>query len=297
MTRKQHVKRIKNRVELFCLGEWSTLLISTIGSLLYSIGVTAFTLPYHFPDSGVMGIAVILKYTIGLAPSLVSLVANVGLLLWGGRELSKRFVGWTIYNVLLISFFLQALDAVPYPMIQDMFLVAIAGGVIKGIGAGLVFRTGTSMGGLDVVVAVMRKRLGVEVGQMSFYFNTFILAASAGFVGFEKMLYGFVSSYVVGQVMDSVLTSFDKRRLVFIVTQDAKAIADYIASDLHRGSTLLHGSGGYSGGDYTTVMCLMNPRQAMVLKRYLAKEHPRSFMAITDASEVLGNGFKRWKHV
>jgi len=297
LTRKQQIKRIKHRIELFYLGEWSTLLISTIGSFLYSIGVTAFTLPYHFPDSGVMGVAVILKYTIGLAPSIVSLAANVMLLLWGGRELSKRFVAWTIYNVLLISLFLQMLDGFTYPILQDMFLVAIAGGVIKGIGCGMVFRTGASMGGLDVVVAVLRKRLGVEVGQMSFYFNMFILIASAGFVGFEKMLYGFVASYVVGQVTDSVLTSFDKRRLVFIVTQQPHEISEYITLYLHRGSTLLHSSGGYSGGNYTTVMCLMNPRQTMVLKRHLAQTHPRAFMVITDASEVLGNGFKRWKHI
>lgn len=284
-------------MELFVLSEWSTFVISTIGSLLYTIGVIGFTLPYRFPDAGVMGIAVILKYTIGLAPSISSLVANVLLLAWGGRELSKRFVAWTIYNVLLISFLLEALNFVQFPVVNDMFLVAIAGGIIKGVGGGLIFRTGVSGGGMDIVIAVLRKRYGIEVGRYSFYINMVILGVSMGIVGLEKMLYGFVASYVSGQTMDSVLSSFDKRRLVLIMAKDTKPVVKYISDELHRGSTVLYGEGGFSGEDRPTIMCLLTPRQTMVLKRYLAKNQPRSFMVVSEASEVLGKGFKHWNHI
>ncbi|HAJ94305.1 MAG TPA: YitT family protein [Synergistaceae bacterium] len=284
-------------MELFVLSEWSTFVISTIGSLLYTIGVIGFTLPYRFPDAGVMGIAIILKYAIGLAPSITSLVANVFLLLWGGRELSKRFIAWTIYNVLLISFLLEALSFVQFPIVNDMFLVAIAGGIIKGVGGGMVFRTGASMGGMDIVIAVLRKRYGIEVGRYSFYINMVILGVSMGIVGLEKMLYGFVASYVSGQTTDSVLSSFDKRRLVLIMANDTKPVVKYISDELHRGSTVLYGEGGFSGEERPTIMCLLTPRQTMVLKRYLAKNQPRSFMVVSEASEVLGKGFKRWNHI
>ena len=294
---KHKLKHLTVKMELFVLSEWSTFVISTIGSLLYTIGVIGFTLPYRFPDAGVMGIAIILKYAIGLAPSITSLVANVFLLLWGGRELSKRFVAWTIYNVLLISFLLEALSFVQFPIVNDMFLVAIAGGIIKGVGGGMVFRTGVSMGGMDIVIAVLRKRYGIEVGRYSFYINMVILGVSMGIVGLEKMLYGFVASYVSGQTTDSVLSSFDKRRLVLIMAKDTKPVVKYISDELHRGSTVLYGEGGFSGEARPTIMCLLTPRQTMVLKRYLAKSHPKSFMVVTDASEVMGKGFKHWKNI
>lgn len=294
---RHRLKHLTVKMELFVLSEWSTFVISTIGSLLYTIGVIGFTLPYRFPDAGVMGIAVILKYTIGLAPSISSLVANVLLLAWGGRELSKRFVAWTIYNVLLISFLLEALNFVQFPVVNDMFLVAIAGGIIKGVGGGLIFRTGVSGGGMDIVIAVLRKRYGIEVGRYSFYINMVILGVSMGIVGLEKMLYGFVASYVSGQTMDSVLSSFDKRRLVLIMAKDTKPVVKYISDELHRGSTVLYGEGGFSGEDRPTIMCLLTPRQTMVLKRYLAKNQPRSFMVVSEASEVLGKGFKHWNHI
>ncbi len=294
---KHRLKHLTVKMELFVLSEWSTFVISTLGSLLYTIGVIGFTLPYRFPDAGVMGIAIILKYTIGLAPSISSLIANVILLAWGGRELSKRFVAWTIYNVLLISFLLEALNFVQFPVVNDMFLVAIAGGIIKGVGGGLIFRTGVSGGGMDIVIAVLRKRYGIEVGRYSFYINMVILGVSMGIVGLEKMLYGFVASYVSGQTMDSVLSSFDKRRLVLIMAKDTKPVVNYISEELHRGSTVLYGEGGFSGEARPTIMCLLTPRQTMVLKRYLAKSHPKSFMVITEASEVMGKGFKHWKNI
>ena len=294
---KHRLKHLTVKMELFVLSEWSTFVISTLGSLLYTIGVIGFTLPYRFPDAGVMGIAIILKYTIGLAPSISSLIANVILLAWGGRELSKRFVAWTIYNVLLISFLLEALNFVQFPVVNDMFLVAIAGGIIKGVGGGLIFRTGVSGGGMDIVIAVLRKRYGIEVGRYSFYINMVILGVSMGIVGLEKMLYGFVASYVSGQTMDSVLSSFDKRRLVLIMAKDTKPVVKYISDELHRGSTVLYGEGGFSGEERPTIMCLLTPRQTMVLKRYLAKNQPRSFMVITEASEVMGKGFKHWKNI
>lgn len=297
LTTQQKFRHLKKKAHVFVLSEWMTLAISAIGSLLYCIGVTAFTLPYRFPDTGVMGIAVILKYTLGVAPSLVTLAANILLLVWGGRELSKRFVAWTIFNVVIIALYLQILDGMPFPLVHDMFLVAIAGGVLKGVGGGMVFRTGASMGGLDIIAAVMRRRLGVEVGQISFYINMVILAAATGVVGIEKVLYGFVACYIVGQTTDGVLSSFDKRRLVLIVTQCPDEIVTFITEHLHRGATMLHSKGSYSGGESETVMTLLSPRQAMVLKRYLARNFPKSFMVISDASEVLGNGFKRWKNI
>ena len=294
---KHKLKHLAVKTELFVLNEWSTFAISTIGSLMYTVGVIGFTLPYRFPDSGVMGIAILLKYTIGLAPSITSLVANVFLLAWGGRELSKRFVAWTIYNVLLISFLLEALKFIKFPMLNDMILVAIAGGIIKGIGGGLIFRTGVSGGGTDVIIAVLRKRYGIEVGRYSFYINMLILGGSVGIVGMEKMLYGFVASYVSGQGIDSVLSSFDKRRLVLIMAKETKPVVKYISEELNRGSTVLYGEGGFSGEARPTIMCLLTPRQTMVLKRYLAKEHPKSFMVVSEASEVLGRGFKHWKNI
>ncbi|MDO5562719.1 MAG: YitT family protein [Synergistaceae bacterium] len=293
------IKYFYQKALIHVKNEFSTFFFSSLGILIYTIGVIGFTVPYHFPDSGVMGIALIFKYTMGFSPALFTLLANAVLVLWGGRELSKRFILWTIYNIILLSFLLEALSGLKLPHIDDMFLVSVASGIIKGLGIGMVFRTGTCSGGLDIVTAVLRKRYGVEVGKYGFYINTFIISASYGTVGLEKVLFGFVATYISGQTLDNVLASFDKRRLIFVISakEDEAPILKYVTEELGRGATIIESRGGYTGEGRTNVMCLLSPRQTMELKRHLAQSYPKSFMVVSEASEVLGRGFKRWKNI
>ena len=297
MSASRNLRVMSKKAQIIMRNELPTFIMSTLGVIIFSLGVVCFTLPYEFPDIGVIGIAVILKYSMGFSPALTNLIINAVLLLWGGRQLSKRFIAWTIYNTVLLSLTLQVLSNIDVPYVTDTFLVAVAGGLIKGVGLGMVFRTGGSSGGTDIVVAVLRKKLGVEIGKYTFYLNMLILSASVGIVGLEKVLFGFVACYIMGQAMDNVISSFDKRRLVFIVAKETNQIVDYISEELPRGSTVLYGEGGYTHERRDTVMCLLTARQAMELKRYLAINYPSAFMVITEASQVLGNGFKRWKSI
>ena len=290
-------KHLYRKAQLLFFSEWKTLLISMAAIVIYAVGVVGFTIPYKFADQGVMGIAVLLKYTLGLNPAYVLLILNIILLAWGARTLSKRFLIWTVINAFVLSAVLDILQTINFPIMDDIFLVAVAGGVIKGLGIGLLYREGISAGGLDIAITVLKKRYGMEVGRLSFYFNMVILAVSFSVIGLEKVMYGFISCYICGMTMDSVLASFDKRRLVFIVASNTDAVVEFINRKLGRGCTLLSSEGGYKRRDGFTIMCLLMPRQVVELKRFLAEHFPGSFMVVTEANEVVGKGFKRWRNI
>lgn len=290
-------RHLFKRAQLIMLGEWKTLLISIAALFIYAIGVVGFTIPYKFADQGVMGIAVLLKYTLGFNPAWVTLVINIGLLAWGAKVLSKRFVIWTSINVVMLSVMLNLMQYIQFPHIDDIFLVAVTGGVIKGIGIGLLFSEGISGGGIDIVLVALRQRYGIEMGRLSFYFNMCLLAVSFGIIGLDKVMYGFISCYISGMTMDSLLSSFDKRKLVFIIASDADAVVSFINKKLGRGCTMLASEGGYSRKGGYTLMALLSQKQAVELKRFLAEHFPGSFMVLTEANEVVGKGFKRWKNI
>lgn len=294
--RRVNLRRIKRRAQILFFAEWRTALISFFAIVIYAIGVDAFTIPYKFADQSIMGVAVLLNYTIGASPALVLLIANVFLLAWGARALSKRFLVWTIIDSFVLSAVLDILSRIEFPVIDDLFLAAVAGGVIKGLGVGLLYREGVSAGGLDIALMVLRKRYGIEVGKISFYFNMVILMVSLGIIGLEKVMYGFIAAYICGMAMDHVLASFDKRRLVFIVSSHADAVIEFISKKLGRGCTLLKSEGGWTRHEGYTVMCLLSQRQVVDLKRYIAAHFPGTFMAVTEANEVVGKGFKRWRN-
>ncbi len=289
-------KRTFKHIGIAVYRELPTFFSSTLGALIYSVGVVCFTMAYRFPDAGVTGIAVLANYTFGISPAWVVGIGNVLLLAWGWKEMSGRFVAWTIYGVVLTTTLFQVLSMFSFPHIGEPMLVAIFGGVVKGIGGGLVLRAGVSLGGTDILVLVLRKRRGIEVGRYSFYINMVIVGFSAWIVGFERSLLGVVALYVSGVVIDSVISSFDKRLLVFIISQKPQEISDYIVHTMGRGVTLLSAKGGYSGADRPTIMCLLSKRESMVVKTYLAQNDTHALMSISESSEVLGRGFKNWKH-
>lgn len=298
MTLQRELKHRKKMLYLLASAEWPTLAAAILGCILYVVGVVGFTIPYRFPDAGVTGLAVLASYTWGVSPALIVALANVVLLAWGWKQLSPRLVMWTVFNVALITIAMKLLDgATFFPKIEDRLLVAMIGGAIKGFGGGMVLRSGASMGGLDIITLALRKRYGVEVGRYSFYINLVILTFASFVVGIENALFGLVGVYASSVVTDNVLTSFDRRRLVFIITRNPEPAVEFIIKELNRGVTMLDSRGGYTREDQPTLMCLLSRRQVVDLKRFLRENDPRSFMVVSDATEVLGRGFKDWKSV
>lgn len=275
--------------------EWPTFLAVVFGTSIYSAGVMAFTVPFRFPDSGVTGISVLLNYSLGFSIPLCVAIANVALLAWAWKELSLRVVAWTIVSVGLSTTLMKLLDGMPYPDTNQMLLIALIGGAVKGYGGGIVLRNGVSMGGLDIVILYLQKKYGVEVGKYSFYINMCIIGASTFIVGVENAMLGMASIYASSVMIDSTIEAFDKRRQVFVIAKDPCPVVEFISANLGRGSTVLDAHGGYSGDEQKLLICLLTRRQAVDLKRFLAENHPKSFMVVSDASEVVGLGFKPWK--
>lgn len=183
--------------------EWKAFLAVTIGVSIQAVAVVLFVLPNRFPDLGVSGIAVLSNYVFGISPSWVILILNALLMIWAWRELSPRFVMWTMWAVLLFSLLLKLFEFVPVPVIGDKFLAAMVSGVLRGLGAGLVFRVGGSTGGLDIPGVALRKRYGIEMGQFSIYINMGLLGLSFFVVGLDAAIYGAVGLYVFGIVVDN----------------------------------------------------------------------------------------------
>lgn len=286
-------KKILKMLPIVAKAERGTFLAVMIGTLVYTFGVMVFTVPFRFPDSGVTGIAVLLNYSIGFSIPLAVAIANIVLLAWAWRELSARVVVWTIISVAFSTFLMKVMSDMPFPHTDQMLLIALMGGAVKGFGSGIVLRTGVSMGGLDIVILYLQKKYGIAVGQYNFYINMCIIGASTFVVGVERAMLGLAAIYASSQMIDHTVSSFDRRRLVYVITRDPCPVVEFM-SKLGRGSTVFDAHGGYSGQDRKVLMCVLTRRQTVDLKRFIGNTHTDAFMIVSDASEVVGRGFKAW---
>lgn len=277
--------------------EWGTLLYMTIGTIIMSFAIIALTVPYKFASTGLTGIALISHYAWEISPAWILAFGNIILLLWGWRVLSPRFVFLTLYVSSLMTISIMFFELFTYPVLHNIFLAAILGGVLGGLGMGLVFRGGGSTGGTDVIVMAARKKYGIDVGMYSFYINIAILLTSWFVVDLEQLLMGGVLLYIESLTIDNVLKSFDRRKQLMIITNHTDDVKQFIIDDLDRSATIIDAKGAYSGEYKNMLMVVLTRRQAMELKRYTVSIDPTAFIILSDVSEVVGCGFKHWKNI
>ncbi|MBQ7594329.1 MAG: YitT family protein [Synergistaceae bacterium] len=274
--------------------DWKAVAVVIIASSIQAFAVNYFTLHYRFPDLGVSGIAVLTNYMFGISPNWVILTGNFLLVLWAWRDLNVRFLALTLVAIFTFSTMLSVFALYPLPLPEDKFMATVITGLMKGAAGGLLFNVGGSGGGTDILGAALRRRYGIEIGRFTIFINFFILGLSIGVVGLEAVVYGAVGLYVNGVTLDNVTKSFDKRKQAIIITNIPDEVSKFINS-MHKGVTRLEGKGGYTGQTRPVLITLLEPRQVVLLKRFLKEHDDKAFVSICDAAEVLGQGFKSWR--
>ena len=194
-----------------------------------------------------------------------------------------------------VSVFLDLFTVIPIPE-TDMILGALYGGLASGVGMGLVFLSGVSSGGTDIIVRlVKRKWPNFSIGRIALAMDL-VVAILTGIVfnDFSKTLYSGITLYVTSAIVDAVIYSFDYSKVALVISPRYKEISDVIVQKLDRGVTLLDGHGYYSGRQTKVVLTAIKRHQVTDLKAMAAQIDPDAFIIIQEAHQVLGDGFSRY---
>jgi uncharacterized membrane-anchored protein YitT (DUF2179 family) len=277
-----------------------------IGCLIMAAGYAYFLVPQKIAPGGVFGIATILHYASGtlldrpLPTGLVGLVLNVPLFLWGLRALGMRFAARTMFGIVAASACIDLLTLTIAPLgwtesirgLQPM-LAAIFGGLCLGAGLGIVFRNMGSTGGTDIVGQILGRRTNLSVGVWMMIVDACVVVAAAYyFSDINLSLYAVVTIFVTGRVIDTVLEGQSRSRAVTIISEELEPIREAILFGLDRTATLLEGTGLYAGKRKHVIFCVVNRKELVHLERIVAQADPGAFLVVSQAHEVLGEGFK-----
>jgi len=260
----------------------------SIGSLVFIVGMNGILAPNKILNGGIVGIAMLMHYLfpfmgIGAAYFLL----NIPLAIIGWRNISRRFMVYSLFGMLFFSLAAAMLHPKP-PEIEDPMLIAIFGGVICGLGAGLILRSIGSAGGLDILAIYLNKKFGFRIGSIIFTFNALVLLTGAYLYDVEMILYSIVYLYSSSKTMDMVLTGFNRRKSLIVISDQAEEIADSILSDKGRGVTFLRGEGAFSRKEKKVIFTITSLTELTKMKELIWRMDPDAFMVINDTLEVLG---------
>ncbi|MGC9399283.1 MAG: YitT family protein [Anaerolineae bacterium] len=267
--------------------------LMTLGALILAANVSLFLEPNRVVSTGITGLGMLAYYLWEWPIGLVTLGLNVPLFLmgirWGG---GFKFLLRTIFAVVVMTASIDLLRPFLPPITGDPLIYTLFGGLLDGVGIGLVLRGRGTTGGTDIVAQVLNRQKGIPFGTVFTIVNGAILLGAAAVVGIVPVLYALIVNFVSGRVVDVVQEGVGYARAAFIVSEHNAQIREAIFTQLDRGVTLLEARGGYTAAPRPALYVVVSRTQVTTLKRLIADIDPHAFVVLSEAHEVLGEGFR-----
>lgn len=272
-----------------------TYLTITVAAVLMDIGIYFFKFPNNFSFGGVSGLSVVLNDLQSVfSASQVNLIINMALLIIGFVILGRDFGIKTAYVTVLSSILLNVFEAV-FPMekpLTDQPVLELAFAImLAALAAAMLFNEDASGGGTDIVAMIVKKYSTMNIGTALLVVDAVIVVASFLVFDMETGLFSVCGLVAKTLFVDGALDRLKLCKYVTVVCSEPDPICDYIRDTLQRSATLYQAEGLYSHQHKTVILCALDPKQSVLLQRYIHKVEPSAFMMITKSSEIIGKGF------
>ena len=279
------------------------------GSFILAVGFVYFIAPHKIVPGGVYGIAIVVHYLTagmfsfwptGFPIGLFGLLLNIPLTIAGVKILGPRFGIKTIIGFVLTSVFIDGITYLrPYgeaPLVDDVLLSCVFGGVLSGFGLGLIFKSKATSGGSDIIAMIIAKFTRIQLGRLMIYVDsTIVLISLIAFKDWHIPLYSWIVIYIAGRAIDLTLEGADYHKALLIISNKHEEIKYKLLKDLERGGTYLDGEGMYTGERKKIIYTVVGRREVTILEEFISKIDPDAFITIMDAKEILGEGFQNLK--
>ena len=292
------LEKRKNLIKEYC-----TILI---GTFIMAVGIVVFITPLKLAPGGVYGIAIIFHHLFQTPVGLVGICLDIPLLLLGVWILGAKFGAKTIVGIFSLAGFISLMEflygyapliSLPgNPAIADPaanFIISLFGGVIVGIGLGLIFRTRATSGGTDIIAMIIGKHLKhIPLGTILMVVDSIIVVlALVVFEDWTIPLYSWLVIYVTGFTIDKMISGFDRRKALFIISHAHEEIKNVIINEMERGGTYFKGKGMYQEADKNIIFTTISKKELPGLLYRVHEIDADAFISIFDATDVLGEGF------
>lgn len=225
------------------------------------------------------------------------MILNIPLTWAGIKILGPKFGVKTITGFVLTSVFIDGITMMrpdgDLPLVADVLLSCIFGGVLIGFGLGLVFKSRATSGGSDIIAMILAKYTRLPLGRLMIYVDSaIVLIGLAAFQDWAIPLYSWIVIFITGKVIDLTLEGADYNKALFIVSKNHDSIRQKILVDLERGGTYLEGKGLFTNDEKQIIFTVVSRRELAILEDYITEIDPDAFITIMDTKEILGEGFQ-----
>jgi len=287
---------VKTQQQFSWLKFVSEVVLLGLGALISAVGVIVFQVPFNIAPGGVSGLAIIVSHLVGGAPiGLLVLLGNIPIQLFAYRVLGGwRTIVATLFAVALYSVLIDVLTPVlaGHALSDDVFLNALYAGVVGGVGGGLVFRAGGTLGGTSTLGRILQVKYGIPLSSSTLYTDSGVVLLAGIVFGWEGALYAIVALFVGGAVSDYVLEGPSVIRTATVITDYPDTVAQAIIQEMGRGVTSWRGQGMFTHKDRGVLFVTVGRQQVGALRRVVRQADEKAFLVIGQGHAAYGQGFR-----
>ncbi|MGI6006434.1 MAG: YitT family protein [Ruminococcus sp.] len=266
-----------------------------LGTAVMAVSINSVFDPLGMVTGGFSGLAIVVKELTGIPLGVTMLVLNIPLFLAAFWLKGFHFLKRSLVGMISLSVWLLILPEIPLVK-EDLLLAAFYGGVIQGAGIGLAFMGRGTTGGSDMAAVLIQKKIPwYPVTKIMQIIDCAIVILGAFVFGFSMVLYSAIAIFFTAKVSDSIIEGLKFSKAAFIITEKHEAVTSAVMEELQRGMTKILIRGGYSGKDKIMLFCVVPRKQIVFLKDIVHRIDGQAFVVVTDAREVLGEGFLQYE--
>ena len=274
----------------------SVFIKTAVGTILFSIGFNLFLVPNALNAGGLTGLSMVIAHLIGFdGIGVITALLNLPLFALAGLKIGKRFFWYSLFGMACMSVSIDIFSILPTPDAEPL-IGAIYGGIIGGLGLGIVFSSGATTGGTDIIVRLLKlKWRDVPIGVISIILDMIVaILTGVVFGNIVLSLYSGIAIFITGRVIDAVVYRFDYSKVALIISKNHESVVREIHRRLDSGATYLHGEGTYTNEEVKVILTALKRQQLAELKELVAGIDPDAFIIVQEAHQVLGEGFRRY---
>ena len=273
------------------------LILWSLGTVMYAVGVNVFAAPNNIAQGGFTGVGIILNYIWTLPVGTTIFVLNIPLFIIAAKKFGKTFIFKTVFVTGLISVVIDISESFLPVYTGDRFLASLFCGVLIGGGLALIFLRGATSGGTDILAKLLRlKWPHLSIGRVILSVDLVVIALSGVvFQSLESALYALIAIYTSTRVIDIIIYGSGNGKVLLTVTKKSEEITRAVTENLQRGVTVLDVTGGYTNEQKNMVICAVRSSEVSKLNSIIREADENAFTIISEAGEILGEGFGKRK--
>lgn len=260
------------------------------GLFIVAFSFNLFCVPDSLASSGIGGLSIVVSNFIDIDKSLFVGAINVFLIIisyifLGKDNTIKTVVGSLIYPVFLkiTSLFTGYINLSEV----DLLIKAVVGGIVTGYGLGLVFKSGYTTGGTDIIEAILCKYLKISMDRAILLVDGIVVILSGIVFGFEHLIYALVLLIFQSIYSNQFMLGLKEDKVLYINSKKNKEITKFLKETYNYGITILNGKGGFTKESNPILVVAIRYNFYLEIKEAIMLIDPRAFITVCNSYETI----------